>query len=194
MIKTKIKPFIDLQTPRCLLRKITVVDAPEVWILNSHPNIMQYLDRESLNSPQEAIRLINRIEYDLENEIGIMWGITTIGYDKLIGIIGFWRVVKEHFRGEIGFFLHPDWWNKGFMKECIETVVQYGFTNMNLHSIEANVNPANKPSIFLLEKLGFNREAYFKENYYFNGKFIDSITYSLVNKQSIDPNQAYDRP
>lgn len=189
MIQTRVKPFIALQTPRCILRKITLEDAPEVLILNSHPEIIKYLDRESLNSPEEAINLINRIEHDLQKDVAIMWGITAIGFDKLIGIIGFWRVVREHFRGEIGFFLHPDCWNKGLMQESIETVVQHGFTNMNLHSIEANVNPANKSSIFLLEKLGFNREAYFKENYYFQGRFIDSITYSLINKKKTDPNQ-----
>jgi ribosomal-protein-alanine N-acetyltransferase len=53
---------------------------------------------------------------------------------------------------------------------------------MNLHSIEANINPENIASRKLLEKTGFVREAYFKENYFFNGKFIDSEIYSLLNK------------
>ncbi|MDO8550886.1 MAG: GNAT family protein [Ignavibacteria bacterium] len=52
---------------------------------------------------------------------------------------------------------------------------------MKLHSIEGTVNPNNLPSIKLLEKNNFIREAYFKENFYYNGKFLDTAIYSLIN-------------
>jgi ribosomal-protein-alanine N-acetyltransferase len=61
-------------------------------------------------------------------------------------------------------------------------MVRFGFNEINLHSIEANVNPANERSKKVLEKIGFKREAYFRENYLFNKKFLDSIIYSLLEK------------
>jgi ribosomal-protein-alanine N-acetyltransferase len=61
-------------------------------------------------------------------------------------------------------------------------VLKYGFEVLKLHSIEANVNPENIASIKLLEKNNFVREAYFRENYFYNGKFLDSAIYSLVRK------------
>jgi ribosomal-protein-alanine N-acetyltransferase len=57
------------------------------------------------------------------------------------------------------------------MNEALQAVINYGFKSIKLHSIEANVNPNNQPSIRLLEKNGFVREGYYKENYYHNGKF-----------------------
>jgi ribosomal-protein-alanine N-acetyltransferase len=66
------------------------------------------------------------------------------------------------------------------MREAVSEVIKYGFTVMRLHSIEANVNPDNKASIKLLEKNCFAREAYFKENYFYNGKFLDTVIYSLL--------------
>ena len=33
----------------------------------------------------------------------------------------------------------------------------------------------------LLEKHGFVQEAYFKEDYYFQGKFLDSVILSLID-------------
>jgi ribosomal-protein-alanine N-acetyltransferase len=54
---------------------------------------------------------------------------------------------------------------------------------MKLHSIEANVNPNNLSSIKLLERNNFIREGYFKENYFFNGKFSDSAIYSLISPE-----------
>ena len=66
------------------------------------------------------------------------------------------------------------------MQESIKEVIDYGFNVMKLHSIEANVNPDNAASIRLLERNKFKREAYYKENFYFNGKFLDTAIYSLL--------------
>jgi ribosomal-protein-alanine N-acetyltransferase len=67
------------------------------------------------------------------------------------------------------------------MTEAMDIVLDYGFNIMQLHSIEANVDPGNIASIKLLEKNGFVKEAHFKENLFFNGKFLDTVIYSLIN-------------
>lgn len=66
------------------------------------------------------------------------------------------------------------------MKEALKPVLQYAFTKMNLHSIEANINPDNIASAALLESCGFIKEAYHKENYYYDGVFYDSVIYSKL--------------
>ena len=88
----------------------------------------------------------------------------------------------QHCRGEIGYALKPEYWGKGFMTEALKTIIDFGFHKMNLHSIEANVNPKNQKSKKLLKRLGFRKEAYFRENYLFEGKFLDSEIYSLLKK------------
>ena len=69
------------------------------------------------------------------------------------------------------------------MQEALICIINYAFAVMGLHSIEANVNPGNLASIRLLEKLGFVREAYFKENYYYQGQFLDSAIYTLLSSE-----------
>jgi len=101
--------------------------------------------------------------------------------DELIGYVGFWKWVREHFRAEVGFALLPAYWGKGIMYEALDAIIKFGFEKMNLHRIEADVNPDNIPSIKLLEKLNFKQEAYYKENIFLNGKFCDSAIYSLLN-------------
>ncbi len=76
--------------------------------------------------------------------------------------------------------LHSDHWRKGIMKEALMAVIPYGFLEMNLHSIEARINPGNDASDAILRSVGFVREAYFKEDYFFNGKFLDTAIYSLL--------------
>ena len=51
---------------------------------------------------------------------------------------------------------------------------------MNLHSIEAKVSPDNRGAIFLMEKIGFKKEAHFVERIYFDEKFSDLAVYSLI--------------
>jgi len=141
---------------------------------------MRYLDQHPMNSLEEARIFIAGIEENLRNNRGITWGISFHDNPRLIGKVGFWRLIKEHYRAEIGYTLHPGLWNKGIMSEVLSEVIRYGFEKLGLHSIEANVNPNNAGSIRLLRKQGFVREAYFKENYYFNGAFLDSEIYSLL--------------
>jgi ribosomal-protein-alanine N-acetyltransferase len=82
--------------------------------------------------------------------------------------------------GEIGYSIHHNFWGQGLMSETFKTLIEFGFNNMNLHSIEANVNPQNQQSIKLLERVGFKKEAHFRENYLHNGEFKDSFIYCLL--------------
>jgi ribosomal-protein-alanine N-acetyltransferase len=115
-----------------------------------------------------------------KNKTSIDWTLSLKNSKEFIGGAGFWRLIKEHYRAGLGYQIIPKFWRKGFVEEACRAVISFGFEKMRLHSIEANVNPANIPSLKLLEKLGFVQEAYFKENFYFNGKFIDIAIFSLL--------------
>lgn len=172
--------FPVLETERLLLRQIVHEDAPAIFNLRSNSDVMRYLDRPAAKTIEDAHELIGRIERSLENGDGITWGIMLKNDNELIGTAGFWRIVKEHFRAEIGYMLHPAWQGKGLMQEVMDKVLNYGFNTLRLHSVEANVNPANAASIRLLERNNFVREAYFRENYYYDGKFLDTAIYSKL--------------
>jgi hypothetical protein len=58
---------------------------------------------------------------------------------------------------------------------------QFGFDVLGLHSIEANVDPQHTMSIRICEKLGFTRDGFFRENYFCDGRFYDTITFSLLS-------------
>ncbi len=156
-------------------------DVEEIYFLRSDKTVLQFLDKEPAATFQEAGDFIKRITKDLDDNNGIMWGIA-LQEDpgKLIGSICYWRIQKEHYRAEIGYALQPAWWRKGIMKEAILEVLSYGFSTLQLHSIEARINPANIASAGILESTGFVCEANFKEDFYFRGKFGDTAVYSRL--------------
>ncbi len=182
MLQPDFSIFPEIKTERLLLRRIVPADAAQILILRSDEAVLQYLDRAPTTTLEEAAALITKISDSLSSNSGITWAITLAeDPSTLIGTIGYWKITPEHYRAEIGYMLQPAHWRKGIVNEAMIAVMDYGFNTLMLHSIEANVNPANRASAGLLEKLGFVREAYFRENYYYNGSFIDSAIYSKLN-------------
>jgi len=111
---------------------------------------------------------------------GMFWALIEISSQKFIGDFSFWKIDSKNSRAEIGYTLNPEFWGKGLMKEAMIKIINFGFDHLKLHSLEANINPENDNSRGILTNLGFLKEAYFKENYYFNGEFLDSEIYSLL--------------
>jgi len=183
MLQLNFKPFPQISTERLLLRRITLNDAPEIFFLRSDINVLQFLGKEPAKSISEAEEFINKINLGIEADEIIMWGIALKEQPAtVIGTINYWRLIKEHYRAEFGYALHPIYWRKGIMKEAILEVLRYGFNEMKLHSIEARIAIGNIASASVLEATGFVKEAHFKEDFFFRGKFEDTIVYSLLKK------------
>ena len=180
MLEINLHPFPIITTERLILRRIEIDDKAEIYKIRSNKKLMQYIDRPLAVSMEDAVALIDKINRSLEKNEGITWAVSLKDDPKLIGTIGFWRIDKEHHRAEIGYLLQEAFHGKGIMKEAIEAVLHYGFTTLHFHSVEANVNPANTASIKLLEQLQFIKEAHFKENYFYNGRFWDTVVYSVL--------------
>ncbi len=180
MLELNFKPFPVLETNRLILRQITQADVNEMFVFRSDEKMMQYIDRPRAKNIQDAVEHIQKVTDSENANDGIAWGITLKPSDKMIGFIGFWRMEKENYRSEIGYMLHYDFHRKGIMQEAISKVVDFGFKELKFHSINANVNPANEASIKLLEKNNFVREALFREDYFFDGKFLDSAIYCIL--------------
>src|SRR4029077_18075415 len=125
-------------TERLLLRRIKMEDAPEIFFLRSDQSILQFLSKEPAANIKEAEEFITRINNDIDNNDAIMWAIALKeNPSKAIGSICFWRMLKEHYRAEIGYVLDPGYWRKGIMKETMLKILEYGFSTMGLHSAEA---------------------------------------------------------
>jgi ribosomal-protein-alanine N-acetyltransferase len=176
------KIFPKLESKRLYFRRMNLSYAKDIHQIRSNNDVMKFMDVTRTKSVNDAKRLIRNVREDYKNEKGVSWAIIEKNLKSFIGYAGFWRMQPQHCRGEIGYALKPEYWGKGFMTEALKTIIDFGFHKMNLHSIEANVNPKNQKSKKLLKRLGFRKEAYFRENYLFEGKFLDSEIYSLLKK------------
>ena len=182
MLTINFDPFPNLETERLLLRRVDSNDIKEIFALRSNPETMKYIPRPLVKTDEEALAHIAMIDGKIDSNEGINWAITLKNNPKLIGIIGHYMIKPEHYRAEIGYMLLPEYHGKGIVSEAVKEVVKYGFEVMKLHSIEAVLDPENYGSAKVLEKNGFVKEAHLKENGFFEGRFLDTLIYSILNK------------
>jgi ribosomal-protein-alanine N-acetyltransferase len=174
------RTFPSLTTPRLILREIVPDDAERY-----HPIHRTGQDNATWQTRLDATlddtrARIAGIAAAFAAHEGIRWGIALADGGGLVGSAGFWRLVKPHFRAEIGYELAPEHRGRGYMAEALFAILRFGFDAMELHSVEANTHPENHASIAVLTRLGFRREGTLRESFFFDGRFHDNAVFSLL--------------
>ena len=101
--------------------------------------------------------------------------------NKPIGECGFHTWNASHNRAEVFYNMKNETFKqKGLMTEALKKVLEYGFTALNLHRVEALIAAENQPSLKLLQRYGFIKEGTMREDYVVDGKNEDSECYSLL--------------
>lgn len=179
-INTKFYPVQTVHGQRVDLKEITMDNASALFELRSSDDVMQYIERPRTKNIQEAMDMIQKMDEFAITGNGFTWGVFLKGSNTMIGTMGFYRIEKENLRGEVGYLSHPDYWGKGLMSEALKLALDIGFNQIKFHSIAACINPKNESSRKLLLKHHFQKEAYHRENLFFNNKFYDSEIFALL--------------
>lgn len=103
---------------------------------------------------------------------------------RIIGDIGFSNIIRGAFLScHLGYKIDKDERGKGLIGEAISAGINYMFTVLGLHRIEANIIPSNRASIRVVEKLGFENEGYSRHYLKINGIWQDHIHYVKLNEE-----------
>jgi ribosomal-protein-alanine N-acetyltransferase len=169
-----------IKTSRLTLRSIRADDVDEFYAIYSNVEVMRYWSTPPLSNRDAASKLITEIDEGFKRRELLKWGIALRSDDRLIGSVTLFHPEFTHRRVEIGYALGRAHWGKGYMQETLKAVLDYAFTVLNMHRIEADVDPRNTASIRTLERLGFQREGYLRERWQVNGEIQDAFFYGLL--------------
>ena len=178
--------FPILESERLRFRQLTILDASNIQTIRSDERVMEFMDSDRHSTLDKSLDFIKNSNSIHENHEGLFWAIIEKKSNKFVGDFSFWKINKKNSRAEIGYSLNSNYWGKGYMSESMQTMINFGFEKLNIHSFEANINPLNENSKKLLKRIGFKKEAYFRENYCYNEKFKDSEIYSLLKSDTIN--------
>lgn len=101
--------------------------------------------------------------------------------DELIGDIGIHFIDEQQV--EIGCTLAKASHGKGYANEALRAVIDYLFQQLNKHRVIGSIDPLNTSSISLLERLGFRKEAHFKQSLLIDGEWVDDIIYAILKSE-----------
>jgi len=172
--------FPILTTERLQLRQIRPSDVPAIYAIFSDPDVTRFYGMEPYSSWTQADALVARWLKRFSDRHLIRWVITMRNEDDVISTCGFNEWKRGFHCGGVGYDLAKVHWRQGLMSEALTAVVNFGFSQMNLHRIEANVVAENVASIKLLQKLGFKNEGLLREAGYWNQTFHDMILFALL--------------
>jgi ribosomal-protein-alanine N-acetyltransferase len=175
-----LKEFPLLGTDRLLLRQFTGTDLENVFLGLSHPDVIRYygVSYDSLEATKAQMKFFEDLE---KEETGMWWAVCSPDGETFYGAGGLNSFSKVHRKAEIGFWLLPDHWGKGFMTEAIPAICRYGFEKMKIHRIEGLVESDNSACRKAMGKLGFTCEGTMSDCEVKNGKFISLAIYAKIN-------------
>lgn len=172
--------FRVIKTNRLLLRQFVESDLEKVFEGLSHPDIIKYygVNYESLEATKDQMKFFADLE---NNGTGIWWAVVSLDNKIFYGAGGLNSLSKEHRKAEIGFWLLPEFWGHGIMKEVMPLICQYGFEHLGLHRIEGLVESDNTNCKNAMAKLDFQLEGTMIDCEIKNGKFISLNIYAKLN-------------
>ncbi|MEL7213201.1 MAG: GNAT family protein [Pseudomonadota bacterium] len=80
--------------------------------------------------------------------------------------------------GTLGYWVGAPHARHGYMREAIQSVVHYGFTQLDLSRVEAACLPENAASRGVLEKCGFKYEGVAQSYLQINGRWRNHVLYA----------------
>ncbi|PWE33322.1 30S ribosomal protein S5 alanine N-acetyltransferase [Maritimibacter sp. 55A14] len=84
--------------------------------------------------------------------------------------------------GTLGYWIGERHARRGYMREAIEAVVHYAFTELDLSRVEAACLPENLASRGVLEKSGFKYEGVAQSYLQINGRWRNHVLYASLRR------------
>jgi ribosomal-protein-alanine N-acetyltransferase len=148
---------MQVETKRLILRSFREEDVDAMGQLFANPDFMRF----SLGAFTERKKTVDFIEkvmgWDLAG-LPSQFAVVLRGDAAVIGYCGFHHHPEVPGEIEIGYRLHPDYWNRGLITEAARAVRDHAFADLKLSRVISLIHPENIPSRRVAEKNGMKIE------------------------------------
>lgn len=170
---------VSFNTQRLDVKTLTVDDCDECyvnWLNDSEVN--QFLEIRFCYQTMKIIRYF--VDAIYHSNDSCLFGIYKLNGDHHIGNVKLGPINYHHNFADISYFIgEKSEWGKGYASEVIRAILDFGFRELGLFSIQAGVYANNVGSLRALQKAGFRQEACFKNKLLYNGVRVDHIIFSI---------------
>jgi diamine N-acetyltransferase len=101
-----------------------------------------------------------------------------------VGGAGFSDIDFRNRKAEVGLFIgRVDLWDQGLGYDVLNTLVRFGFEQMNLNRIYLRVFENNERGVHLYGKVGFQHEGRWRQAEYRHGRYQDLLWMSILRQE-----------
>jgi [ribosomal protein S5]-alanine N-acetyltransferase len=102
---------------------------------------------------------------------------------QLIGNCGIRKESPDSRDAEIGYELNPEYWGRGYATEAAREILDFGFSELDLHKVSSWCVADNTASAHVLEKLGMRLEGRVREKEYYKDRWWDVLLYGILKRE-----------
>ncbi|MGW9025484.1 GNAT family N-acetyltransferase [Streptomyces sp. NPDC055722] len=174
--------------PQVAVRRIALRDYEEITDLTRESAELHHPWVPTRETPPEAFReYIAR--FDQPTHEGFV--VCSRNTGAIVGGININNIVRGTIQsGALGYVAYASTVGRGYMTQGLRLVVEFAFTELGLHRLEANIQPANESSIRLVRRLGFRREGYSPHFQFLDGAWRGherwALTVEMTSTQTPD--------
>lgn len=175
---------VELRGARVGLREFRADDAELLYAYATDPKVLEHTHWQIFSLEDAALWIARMNRFALERpRTEYQWAITLTPEDAPVGGARLRIESLDHGRGSIGYVLGGEHWGKGIVTEAMRLVVDFGFRRLNLHRIEALVEPSNERSWRVCERLGMTREGLLREYFLDDDRRADMFIHSILEHE-----------
>ncbi len=178
-------PQPTLTTERLILRPFVLEDAPTVQRLAGDRAVADTTER--IPHPYEdgmAEAWIATHAQQFRDRKECTFAIVLKDGQQVIGGVSL-SLTMAHARGELGYWIGREFWNRGYCTEAARAVVEYGFSGLGLHRIQGRHLSRNPASGRVMAKLGMQHEGRLREHTRKWDVFEDVDLYGKIQKAMV---------
>lgn len=144
--------MIIIETPRLLLKKLTIENSEDMYLLNQDSEVLKYTGDSPFLDIEAAHTFLEN--YDQYEKYGVgRYAVILKSDNSFIGWCGL-KYTQDKNEYDIGFRFFKRYWNNGFATEAAKACINYGFEHLKLTSIVGRAMKQNVASIIVLQKSG----------------------------------------
>ncbi|WP_426208024.1 GNAT family N-acetyltransferase [Massilia sp. TWP1-3-3] len=173
---------ITLTTDRLTLRWLGHSDTAAQYAIYADDIAMRYWSSAAWTDMDQARASIEQAIADYASGKALRLAIELRDSGAMIGNFNLYAFSESNRRCDVGYALNRAHWGQGYLGEAMTAALNYAFTALDLHRIEADIDPRNAASAKLLERKAFQKEGYLRERWIVNGEICDTVFYGLLRR------------
>lgn len=173
---------IVLSSPRLRLRFIDDADVDAIFGLFSDPEALRYWSFAPWTERADAEENVRETRQAYVDGSVLTFAITFADSGEMIGKCRLSKFSAQNRRCEIGYILARPHWGHGYAQEALVALIDHAFGPLGLLRIEADIDPRNRASAVLLERLHFVHEGHLRQRWIVAGEVCDTDFYGLLRQ------------